>query len=350
MKPIVSKTVSSFDKNIGTTIPFTWNGIQLKSNTIYFYDNSTNKLAYSHSEDSSEKFIVVPDDNDLVNGKTYSVQIKVTDINNQDSELSDKILIKCFTTPSFVIGNIAEGQTFNTTTLEFYINYSQPEGDELNNFNFNLYNSNKHLIATSETFYSPSDVYRVYGLENGTYYIRAIGQTLNRINLDTGYISFLIYCESTPPSTTFNSVNVYEKGGINLVSNIIVYNYESSGTKFTEYGLDARKGYVNYNEGLKIDGDFAMKATLKSPNKFSKIISLSNDNGDEVSVRYMLSSLESNAKGYFLLEIKDGKTGIINNCCTKMFTALNTNREANLVFKRVHNLYSIQAEIGGVLY
>lgn len=348
MKPIISKTISSFDKNLGTKIPFSWGGTTPKGNTIYFY-NAQNQMVYENYMETPELYNSIPANVEtLVNGEAYSIQIKVTDKYNNDSELSDKVFLYCYSTPVFTIGNINDGQKITQPTIDIYINYSQAESEELNSYQYYLYNYNKQLINTSDVYYDINYIYKIYGLTNNIYYIRAVGQTVNRIDVDTGYIRFEVEYNNIPSSTIFNAENIYRQGNIKLSTNIISQNYETNNATFDSYGVDIINGYVSYNNGVLINGDFSSKFTFKNPKPFCKIISFKNNNDDEISIRYMLDKLQEEAtQAYFLLEVKNKNS--VNNCTSKSFDILSS-EEVNLVINRKDNIFDMQAKIKEVLY
>ena len=152
----------------------------------------------------------------------------------------------------------------------------------MNEFRYYLYDSTKNLLVESEIFYGADNLNYAYrGLEDDKfYYIRAIGNTVRGLQLDTGYIKIfvnyenpedykLIYAECDPK----NSIVTYQ-------TNFVVINPSDT---TTEYEYD--NGWINlvdktlvYDKDFIVNGNFTMSIRGKGMYRNQTIIRPSNEN------------------------------------------------------------------------
>ena len=128
--------------------------------------------------------------NSLSNGKTYNAEIYVIDSSEIMSPVSDKIIFKCFTNPTWSFSNLIPDQIIRNSSYQIQLTYSQTEGELLNSYQISLYNSSQSLLHQSGILYN-SDIlsYSVSNLsDNRQYYVRATGKTVNGMDLDTSFI------------------------------------------------------------------------------------------------------------------------------------------------------------------
>ena len=159
------------------------------SNTLIIRDNETNTIVYNTKQETLLLKHVLPA-NTLQNGKTYNVCIQVFDRENNASELSDTLIFKCYTTPTLSL-NIIPEQVIRNASYLFTISYSQLEGEELQYYSLELYDGNKQrLYNTGAKYNIESGVTLTDFIDNTSYYIKAYGQTINHMEIETDLILF----------------------------------------------------------------------------------------------------------------------------------------------------------------
>jgi len=157
----------------------------------------------------------------------------------------------------FKFDNIVENQIVKNSTYQVTMTYSQLENEPLQSYEISLYNLSKVKIQTSGIRYSIDTLkYSLSNLEdNQFYYIRATGQTLNGMNIETDYIFFSVNYEQPAVYSVLSLENVSKNGYIKLQSNIrAVECYTTSDPIYidNEY-IDLR------NDALTIDKDFSFE-------------------------------------------------------------------------------------------
>ena len=338
-KPVIGK-VTPFDGNKDKTINLGWNGDQSHANRLIIYNADTMEVAYDKKVTSFLLSHVIPAET-LINGKNWIAQCQVFDVEDIESELSDKVFFQTFKNPEFYFYNISEGQTINAATYEAIIYYFQEDYEDIQSYKFYLYDEMKSLLLESETLYDSNKInYTFKGLSNHTTYnVRCVGITVNGMEIDTGYISF--YTDYKVPSTygIIYADNDALHGYVKLHTNIKVIQYNGDKTfNFINGMIDLRNNFIYYDEGFVIDGDFALRLIGMNLNQTATILELRNTKRsiilssylyDDGIVRFKLTV--PNALGNYILysdPISFGEDDMIS-----------------IRFKRVNNIYSLVAEI-----
>ena len=251
--------IKAFDTDVGTTIKFSWLGNQPISNTLRIKDNETNEIIYEATQTTMRLEHVISTNNNLINGKLYNASIKVTDGNNSNSEWSDVILFYCFSTPTFSI-NIEQGQIIQAQTYGVNITYVQSEGELLQSYRVQVFNSNYESVFDSNIRYI-LDTVRIANLQdNNSYYIIATGTTINGIEVSTGYIPFVADFIKSEAYFVCELQNMYDTGGVYIKSNIVsVEGYSDYDVTYidNEYA-DLLNNKVYFDDGFSINGNFAL--------------------------------------------------------------------------------------------
>lgn len=258
MKPILY-LIQAFDSNVGTTIKFSWLGNQPVSNTLRIKNNETNEIVYEVTQTTMRLEHIISADNNLINGRLYNASIKVTDSNNSDSEWSDVALFYCFTAPTFSI-NIEPGQIIQAQTYGVNITYAQSEGELLQSYRVQVFNSNHESIFDSNMRYI-LDTVRIANLQdNNSYYILATGTTINGIELSTGSISFVADFVKSEAYFMCELQNMYDTGGVYIKSNIVsVEGYSDSDVTYIDGDYaDLSNNRIYFDQGFSITNDFAL--------------------------------------------------------------------------------------------
>jgi hypothetical protein len=278
--------IPSFDKNVGTTIKFSWLGNVPSSNTLRIKNNDTNEIVYEQTQTTMKLEHVISNSNNLVNGTLYNVSIKVTDSNNVSSEWSDVLLFYCYTTPTFNI-NITEGQIIQAQTYGVEIIYDQLEGELLQSYRVQVFNSNNENVYDSNVRYILDTVKITNLQDNSLYTIVATGTTVSGIPVTTGAIHFTADFIKSEAYFICELQNMYDTGGVFIKTNIIsVEGHSDSEVVYidNEYA-DLTNNKVYFDEGFALNKDFSILTKGKSFDVNSTILEIKG-NDEIVIVNY----------------------------------------------------------------
>lgn len=181
----------AFDARYEHEFKYLWasNNNQSTANTLIIRDNETNNIVYNSKQETLLLKHILPADT-LQNGKTYNVNIQVFDRENNASEFSDILIFKCYTTPTISL-NIIQEQVIRSSSYLFTINYNQNEGEELQYYSIDLYDANKQFLYNSGAKYNiEAGVILTDFMDNTSYYVKAHGQTINHMEIETDFILF----------------------------------------------------------------------------------------------------------------------------------------------------------------
>jgi hypothetical protein len=183
----------AFDATEPQVFTFSSTGSQAFKNRLTVRDNLTNAVVYNDIIETFQLRHELPA-NKLTNGVLYNAVITTFDINNVESAPSNTIIFYCYSTPSFMFSNLTENQIIQNSSYEVNLTYSQPQGEILNSWQVLLYDEHKQLLNTSGLRYKTDILsYVVSGLEdNDSYYIRATGETLNRMEICSQWLNWRI--------------------------------------------------------------------------------------------------------------------------------------------------------------
>lgn len=253
-------TIPPFDPGYENTIEFFCTDSQPYKNRIVITDNMNGDIVYDKTSDTMRLYAVIPK-NTLLAGRQYLAQIQVFDFDGESSNLSDPVMFYCFTEPVFHFQDISDGDMYKNASISPILEYSQEENEPLKSYQLFIYGADKTSISSSNVFYSSITPYTFYGLENNTsYFIRAAGETLHGMTLDTGYIGFFVDYNTIPANIILKAENNYHGGYIQIETNIISIGYEVGNDNYKiENGmLTLEDNYLLYNEGFNVDGDFSL--------------------------------------------------------------------------------------------
>lgn len=286
------------------TISMTYSGTLPYSNRIVIYDATTLAVVYDATTTNLNYSIeqTVPA-NTLSNGSKYAVQGQVFDIDGNASSLSDKVYFWCLATPSFYFKDINDGEIFATASIFANLVYEQTDYEDIGEYRFYLYDEIKNLLLESEAFYDIDHLtYSYKGLEDDKfYYIRAMGSTVNGIQMDTGYIRIFINYENPEDYKLIYAECDESNSMVTYQTNFIVIN--PSGSKDNDYEYE--NGWIDlidktlvYDQDFVVDGDFTMTIRGKNMYRNATILKCSNENMgftlssfiyDDDTIRYKLS-------------------------------------------------------------
>lgn len=281
IKPIIYN-INSFDATIGTTIEYQYTGNQQFKNICIVRNNSTNMIVYQKTVDTMQlKHTIEP--NELSNGILYNVTIQVVDSQGNVSEPSTPVLFYCFTTPTFIFSNLVENQVVQNSSYQVTLKYNQPEDEELQYYQLHLYNTNKNQIWSSGVKYDTNLSVTLVDLDdNGVYYARATGRTINGMDVDTGYVRFSVNYVMPSIYALVTLENIKDEGSIKIQSNILSLEAKYHGNDHPNYlydnyiDLTNPDTYVYMDEGFDIKNDFTINLKGYGFADFSTILQLSN--------------------------------------------------------------------------
>ena len=282
-KPQINK-IRPFDATQDFTISMSYVGNYPKTNRVIIYDAITLVEIYN-STTTVGKFEIehtIPA-NTLINGKKYTVQGQVIDGNGIESPLSDKVYFWCLTTPLFYFQDIQDETVFNTASIYATLVYNQPDEEDISEYRFYLYDESKNLLIESEPFFSTDNLTYAYrGLSDDTfYYIRAIGVTVNGLQVDTGYIKIFVNYENLG-TFKFIQAKCNERNSIvTYQTNFVIIN--SSDDTDGEY--EYMDGWINlldktlvYDKDFIFTGDFTVSIRCRDMYRNATILKCSNEN------------------------------------------------------------------------
>ena len=281
---------------------FTFNvvgGEQVTQNKLVITNQSTNEIVYQAVQ-TTYKFEHILPANTLTNGVYYSAYVITYNANGTASARSNSIQFYCYSTPSFAFSNLPINNVIANSSYNFQATYNQTEGELLNSYSFTLYDAQRIQIATSGTQYvgattTPPTIvaYQFTGFVDRTsYYIRAIGQTAQGTQVDTGLIAISVLY--TVPSL-FSVIELHNNcsGGYVIVrSNLIEIGSESNPTPpnyvDNNTAVDVRNNgqYVEWSSGFELNSDFTASLWGRDFNENSNIITMTDDLGNNIIIRY----------------------------------------------------------------
>lgn len=251
----------AFDATTEHIFEYSWDGSNIQSvgSILTITNNETNVVIYNEPNNSLLLKHTLPA-NTLKNGVLYNATIQVVDRQNNISPASDLILFYCYSQPTINI-TLANEEIIQNSSCTVGITYEQPEGEELQSFNIELYNRFKELIYTSSMKYNLSSTVTLTGLEDSMeYYVQAVGETINHMITKSGLIRINVeYIR--PDFYAYISVeNRYNYGDIVFTSNLVSVEGRSDNPVFIdgEY-VDTINGTpVIFDENFSLDKNYSL--------------------------------------------------------------------------------------------
>lgn len=257
-------SILAFDPTSEYTFQFYYTGNQIYSNRAVITNNETQEIVYDEIQDSLKTSHTLPA-NILDAGNSYTIQIQVFDNNGNSSNLSMATLFYCFTSPLFYFGNLSNGDTISSANYELELVYEQSESETLNEYQYYVYDGMKEEIYSSKLYYiSENLTHTIYGLKNkSTYFVRAIGNTVHGMHVDTGFIEIHVFHMTIKPNITFVATNDKTNGCVVLQTNIFTVSYDIENSNYSvQDGLvDLKDNILTYKTGA--NGDFSLVLNAK---------------------------------------------------------------------------------------
>ena len=177
--------VAAFDASREQQFKFySQGGSQVTGNILTIKNNATLAQVYKQTVTSFAYIHTLPA-NTLVNGTRYQATIQTIDAQGNISVESDPILFYCYTQPTLTFTNMPPSNNIPNASFEFEAQYNQAESEQLAQYQFNLYDAQGDLVATSGVKYLqnqavPTTVSYIFsGFEDKlAYQIEVVGQTV----------------------------------------------------------------------------------------------------------------------------------------------------------------------------
>lgn len=280
---------------------FTFNvigGDQVAQNKLVITNQSTNEIVYQAVQ-TTYKFEHILPANTLTNGIYYSAYVITYNSTGTASAQSSRIQFYCYSEPSFTFTNLPINNVITNSSYQFQVTYNQTEGELLNTCIFTLYDTQRIQIAASGTRYINSTIvpttinYQFGGfIDKTSYYVRCTGQTAQGTQVDTGLIAISVLY-TVPSLFSVIELNNNCSGGYVIVrSNLIEIGSESNPTSpiyvddNTAVDVRADGRYVEWNSGFELSNDFTASLWGRDFNQDSDIITMIDDLGNNIVVRY----------------------------------------------------------------
>lgn len=340
----ILKPVVPFDKNNSNKFYFDYYGNQPIKNRLIIKDNITNKVVYNKIQETLQFYHILPS-NILTNGNVYNAQISIFDKEGNESDLSNVIIFYCFTTPLFSFSNLNDSTNqIQNSNYELQLQYSQVENEPLNYYKIILYNFNQNEVFNSGNLYNTETLkYLLTSLLNNTqYYVQAVGQTLNGINIDTGLIHIVVRYISPSVFSLVQLENLPFDASVKVDSRFvkIVGKSNPDPPKFIDdkrVDLTDSDSYVEFDKGFNISDNFTLEMLVSSLTDYS--IFYEHDDGKyKMELKYMRGKFDGYNRevGYVILRIYNSLTNYV-----VMSNYINIPREND-------NIYIFIKKIGGL--
>lgn len=346
-KPILY-SVSAFDATQEQIFNFNViGGDQVVKNKLIITDQSNNSIVYQGVNTTFAFRHTLPA-NTLTNGEYYSAVLITYNANDDASTPSSGIQFYCFTEPTFAFDNIPATNLITNATYNFEVSYDQNEGELLNSYSFNLYDSHMNLLTSSGILYVgvasilPMFVsYTFTGLNNDTfYYVQATGQTVHGMKVDTDLVFINIKYEIPNVFSIIELNNNCEGGYITIQSNLVAINgdsvpsppiYVDDGTSVDVRGTGR---YVIWDTGYDINGNFTASLWGRDFNDDSTIVIMTDGTQtmtiyyrkDEDDLYYVELIVEESFSTYYIYSAP---------------ITVNSNDQIQIWFRRIDSLYEV---------
>ena len=310
-QPIINP-IAAFDSTKEHEITFiVIGGAQVTGNRIVISDNQTGNVVYNNIVNTMKLAHTIPA-NTLSNGGYYNVVIYTIDNSANESAPSTPVPFYCYSQPTLTITNIPATETIGNGTYKFQGNYLQTENEQLNSYQFILYDSNKDILDRSDIIYYQSNnslAYTFVGMDNDiSYYVELKGQTVNSTEITSGLMYFTVRYTQPATFAIVDLINDCENGYIQISSNIVAIDGKSNPEPpiyidDKEVDLRDKDSWVKWDKGFNINNDFTMRVWGRDFNDYEKIISLANkentpDNPNKIEMKWMIADVLETLPSY----------------------------------------------------
>lgn len=344
--------ITPFDADLGYSIKFSWNGNQVFKNRCIIRENESNNVIYDETVSSFKlEHNIDLSKSQLRNGGKYIAYITVFDKDGNESQIQPiGTPFLCLKKPIFQFSNIIDGQSISSSSYEFSLFYSQENGELLDSWSISVYNNTLTPLMSSGLKYDVDTLkYIVSGFTNkNEYYIRGVGQTINGMTVDTGYISISVFYSSHDVFSLLELTNLPYIGAIHMRSNIISSSghLKNDAIYIDNEFIDLRNDEMTYDRGFLFQGDFSFVLLFYGIKPNQEILSMYNDARKtlRLTVTYRIGRLGTEQMvGCFELRV-------ISNSVTSVYYSnklplLSEEDKVGLCISRQNGYYHIEADI-----
>lgn len=340
--------IAPFDVSNGTTIKFTWNGNQIYKVRCIVKNNESGNVVYDQTIDTMKPIYTIQPNSTLTNGGYYIVYLTTFDVNNKESDLQEiGTPFYCFETPEFVL-SIEEDTVIRSSSFLSSLTYQQADNELLDFYNISLYSYQHIPVQSSGNVYDTSSLsYLISGLENGKqYYLRATGSTVHGMQLDTGYIPFMVAYVQKQIFSTIEANNLADIGAIELRSNIV--SAEGVSVKPVVYidgkYADLRDNAVTFDIGYEAKGDNSHVFALNNPILNSSVVHITDSSGlMQIDCYYREGSYEDSNGQKAQIELSASMGSIYYVVYSNYVPIPSDNQNLLFCVNRVGGYFSVQA-------
>lgn len=360
-KPIIT-SIPAFDATADKVITFTVSGgDQVVKNRIVVRLGSTNETVYDNTTTTFSLEHTIPA-NTLTNGRYYTIQVQTFNAEDSASAFSTPVTFYCYSTPSFYFSNLPTGNIISNSSVSFTLSYDQSEGEALNSWIVNLYDSSQTLIWTSNTNYAGANgtpptsfSVNISGFEDGSlYYLRAQGQTEQQTVLDTGAILLTAVFDAQSIYAQFSLVNNGCDGYIIINSKIVSLDGTSNPDPPTyidnkEIDLTANESYVDWENSFAVYDKSTTRIWLRSMNPNSIIATFYNADAPTQSMTLYEREYTENGTTYVYIEgYYVGVLGVEGYIYTNKIVKPSSDQQLMIWLQKNEGMYDISiAEVSG---
>ena len=286
IKPIIL-SMTPWDASKEYQMKFTYSGGLPVSNRLIITDNISGAQVYDKTESTSHLYHTIPANpvsSTLTNGRSYQARIIVTDNNGIVSPVSDTVLFRCLSTPTFrMMEPAAEYTVINKSSIFLYVSYWQEQHELLYSYQHKLYNFSQQVIATSKTFYNPAEEfvsYTFYGLDDKThYYVQTEGVTENGIPVKTEMKHIFVDFDQVETTDVLNT-NSDKYSTVTGNVNLKPIDADENSDDYTYIGsqVDLLEQEIHYNNDFEIVGDFTCSLKARMTHGDKRLLKLNRKN------------------------------------------------------------------------
>ena len=329
-------------------------GSQVTGNILTIKNNATLEQVYKQTITSFAYIHTLPA-NTLTNGVRYQATIQTIDTQGNISVESDPILFHCYTQPTLAFTNIPASNNIPNASFQFEATYNQAEDEQLAQYQFNLYDIQGDLVATSGVKYLqnqgvPTEIsYMFSGFEDKlTYQIEVVGQTVEGTVVESGKQNIYIVYILPRLYTTMYLTNNCHEGYVTIENNMVGIPGDSNPyppTYIDGKEVDLRQSgtYVEWKDNYEITGDYTMGIWGRDFNPNATLLTFTNDDGATVTISYYETDTQAWVE---LTAIHPKWTHYYNIVSNKIAKPANT--EYLFIWnRRINNVYDLKIENRG---
>jgi hypothetical protein len=260
---------------------------------------------------------------------------------------SPVILFHCYATPTWAFSNVTNGQIINNSSISPVVTYSQTQSEPLNNYQILLYDSLHGSLTDSGTkYYISGDITHTFaGLsDNQQYYIRATGETLNHMLLDTGYVGFSVDYIQPVMYAILQLENIKQGGYVKVSNNIKVISGVSNPdpAEFSDGKvlLTDSGSYVIFDEAFSIQSDCTVQIDGNDFNDNSLIVEFGSNSGT-VQLHYLTGTFTGIEGEKVYCKLRALSHGLVYTTISNLIDPPTTGDAMNIWIRRESNMFDV---------